>query len=376
MKKLNLIFLLATAAVLVACDAKEMVTPDGPVPVRDKVPLRLSSGIILDVPQANTRAFDTFWDDNDSIGVFTTVAGSGSDNEHPYVITKSGAQDDANIRYFIATKANTYVYDNEHDEYIIEHKAFAPYSENSQIYLPADGSNVDVYAYYPWKSGVTASEPLNVTIPTSQTLAGQKAVDVMKAKVLTDLTDPNDPKPINIDNTTASLLFSHVLSKVIVMIKAGTGYSDADLQGDKVSSVQLLGQPTAATFDPLSQDLIIPENPTTSTITMLELGLTANGTATDPDFVAYDTTNRILHTYRAIILPNTTNNPVTSGTERQIRFNVGETYYLFDITQEFEPGQQTVYTITLAATGITVEAAISDWTSQAITPSTPLYPEN
>ena len=383
MKKLNFIILLAAAVVIIACDAKETVTQEGPLPARGKIPLQLCSGISMDAHMAKTRAHDTSWDANDEIGVFTTVAGSGTNTEtNPYVITKSGSQDDANITYKIASSQETWVYDSGEEVYKNSYKAFSPSDEDVQIYLPADGSNVDVYAYYPRTEGVTASNPLSIAIPgdenSAQTLPEQRNVDVMMAKVLTTESDP-----INIDNTTAQLLFSHVLSKVIVKIKAGTGYSDSDLQGEKVGSVQLLGQPKQATFDPISQELVIPENPTTGIITMLELGLTANGTATDPDYVAYvtnnsdDTKNRILHTYRAIILPNDEqNNPVTTGTQRQIKFNVGETYYLFDITQEFEPGQQTVYTITLAATGITVEAAISDWTSQAITPSTPLYPEN
>ena len=380
MKKPNLIFLITAAIVMMACDTKDVVIPEEPLPARDKVPLQLFSGINMDTPMAKSRAHDTSWDANDMIGVFTTVAGSGTDSEHPYIITKSGSQDDANITYKITNSQETWVYDTSKNTYKNSYKAFAPSDDDVQIYLPADGSNVDVYAYYPRTEGVTVSAPLPITIPggetTAQTLAEQKTVDVMKAKVLTDLTDPNNPKPINIDNTTAQLLFSHVLSKVIVKIKAGTGYSDSDLEGEKVGSVQLLGQPKQATFNPISQELAIPENPTTGTITMLELGLSANSTTNDPDYVAYDETNRILHTYRAIILPNGENNPVTTGTQRQIRFNVGQTYYLFDVTQQFDPGQETIFTITLAATGITVEAAISDWTSQAITPATPLYPEN
>ena len=76
-------------------------------------------------------------------------------------------------------------------------------------------------------------------------------MDVLKAKALTS------ESVIDIDHTTAQLLFSHILSKVIIKVKAGTGYSAADLSG--LTAVKIQGQPVTATFAPISQTLSITD---------------------------------------------------------------------------------------------------------------------
>ena len=334
------------------------------------VPLRLVSGIST----VQTRAFDSSWDYGNEIGVFTTGAGTTT-------ITKSGDNNDENIRYRIANAEfngstnpiNTYMGDS------YSYKSFAPYAPNSQIYLPANGSDVDVYAYYPWTTGVSASSPLNITIPTTQYASGddenQKAVDVLTASYKTDVTDADPTKHIhvNIDNTTAQLQFSHIMSKILVRVVVGEGYGADDLSGSNISSVVLSGQPTAATFAPITQTLAITAG--SSNITMAEL---ASG---DADFVTTATISSVahdvIHNYRAIILPNTGTtgtNPVTTGTERQINFNVGSITYSYNITQDFRPGYQTIYTIILAANEVTVTADITPWTANVITPEKPLLP--
>ena len=360
MKKLNIVLLLTSAAILAACDAKEMVTPDGPVPVRDKVPLQIVSGI-----GSTTRAFDSSWDATDSIGVFTTVAGSGT-------ITMSGTYNDENIRYDIASAAETYNESAEEGERN-KYKGFAPHSEGSQIYLPADGSNVDVYAYYPWTNGVTASSPLAISIPTSQTLANQKKTDVLMAETLTDLTNN---KPINIDHPSVSLLFRHILSKVIIKVKVGTGYGETDLK-DRID-VKITGQPINATFQPVGQSFAITTLTEDFTdIIPYEIPKPVGVETPDPD---YDSS--VLYTYRAILLPNDNTTNPASNTNRKIVFTVGDKEtpgaaqitYDYDITTNFVENQQITFTLTLAATGITVEAAITPWTISNINPEDSLLP--
>ena len=348
---------------------------DEPQPVPEQgVPLRLVSGIST----VQTRAFDSSWNYGDEIGVFTTVAGTTT-------VTKSGVNNDENVGYKIANAEfngstnpiNTY--NSTGGSYL--YKSFAPSAQNSQIYLPANGSDVDVYAYYPWTTGVSASSPLNITVPTTQYASGnnenQKAVDVLKASYKTDVTDEDPTKHIhvNIDNTTAQLQFSHIMSKVLVRVVVGEGYGASDLNGTNISSVVLSGQPTVATFAPVTQALTITSG--SNAITMAEL---ASG---DADYVTTATISNVehnvIHNYRAIILPNTDatgTNPVTSGTQRQIQFNVGSVTYSYNITQNFQPGYQTVYTIILAANEVTVTAAITPWTPNAIPITEPLYPNS
>lgn len=331
--------------------------PDSPLPQRDRVPLQLTSGI--STTRGITRAHDTSWDDNNEIGVFTTVAGSGSSSENPYQITNSGSQADSNIKYVIATGGNTYDGTKEEPQRY-DYKGFT--ASDGAIYLPADGSDVDVYAYYPWTSGVSASSPLSCTIPTDQTLENQKAADVLMAKAL------SSESVIDIDHTTAKLLFHHILSKVIIKVIAGVGYSAADLSGR--TSVKIQGQPITANFEPLTQKLTITDANRTSEITPV-----GPLTSTESDYAS-----DAVCTFRALLLPtDDTTNPV-SDSDRKIEFTIGSgtntsTYYYDMATNNiaFESGKVTVFTITLNATGVTITAAISEWSEATIAPETALY---
>lgn len=350
-------FLFATAVLLAACSHQDEADEQRPA-----VPLQLCSGISTTV----TRAFDTTWESGNAIGVFTTEAGTST-------LTRSGSQNDENIGYQTSVEADTY--NQETSQYT--YSAFTSVSPDKKIYMPVNGTSVDVYAYYPYTQSVTATTPLSINIPTTQTAANQKTVDVLRA-----VKESTTEQPINIDYPSADLLFSHVMSKVIVYVKTGTGYSDSELTGSNISSVQLTGQPTAATFAPVTPISNTPLSITagSAAITMQEITDTS-----DPDYrTTYTYTpegsqdavtfSGIIHCYRAIILPNGTNNAATSGSERQIKFRVGSLDYTYNITQTFKPGQQTVFTITLAAEQITVTAAITDWTYNTIEPDKPLLP--
>lgn len=357
MKYSRLTILLTASIILTACDQKEAEQPVNPMKPDAGVALQLGSSISPIV----TRAFDTTWEIGNAIGVFSTKKGTTT-------ITKSGTQDDANIGYMTSLEANTY----SGGEY--SYQAFSPISQDQQIYLPADGSAVDVYAYYPRNISVTASVPLSIDIPEEQTSINQKPIDVLHAKKLSTAEDP-----IDIDHPAQKLLFQHMMSKVIVYVMAGTGIHDTELSGNSVKSVQLLGQPTHATFAPVTSTPTFDITAGSNTITMQKVAYSE--TNPDPDYINHytiqgeATARDVLHVYRAIILPNNeTTNPTTSGSERQIKFSVGDTNYSYNITQTFAPGQQTIFAVRLSATGIEVTAAIKDWSHTTISPN-PLYPQ-
>ena len=361
--------LLLASALLTACSTKEDIENSS----QRVVPLHLSSGIRASL----TRAFDTTWDQGDAIGVFTTPAGDNTQ------VTRSGSYNDENIGYGINTEEQTY------DGSSYSYKSFSALT-GAQVYLPANGSAVDVYAYYPYKAGaVTATTPLNITVtgtsatstPSPQTTAQQKGFDVLSAKVLS--TNNN---PIDIDHPSVNLLFEHVMTKVIVYVMAGTGIQETELTGSNVSSVQLLGQPTQATFAPITQTLSITTG--SNVITMQEI----TNNPTDPDYVATYTipgetdARNVLHVYRAIVLPNNATTNLATSTSRQIKFNVGQTNYTYTIPQidtetptnsnyyAFESGKEMRFAVRLSATGIEAVAAIKDWTEQGVNPN-PLYPD-
>lgn len=346
MNRMKQSLLLPVALLLGACEQKTLEMPDMP-DHNAPVPLQLSSGIST----ATTRAFDSSWESGDQIGVFTTKAGSKTN------ITQSGSWADENIAYKVTTGAETY--HGTPGSYT--YQAFESSDATKKIYLPADGADVDVYAYYPYTDGVSDAAPLNITIPTSQSDANQKSIDVLKASALTTAS-----APIDIDHTTAQLLFTHVMSKVLVYVKVGEGYAKSDIQGN-ITSVVLTGQPTKATFAPIVQSLTIKTG--NHNITMLPLTTGDRDLVTDAD---------VIHCYRAIILPNdATNNPVTNGTERQLIFSVGDVTYTYNIKQNFVGGTETAFFIKLGAEEIIVEASIQPWTeAPVVTPPNSLTPDS
>ena len=365
----KLVLLLMASALITACSTNDDIDTSSP----QGVPLQLSSGIKASV----TRAFDTTWDLGNAIGVFTTPAGDNTQ------VTRSGSYNDENIGYGINTEEQTY------DGNSYSYKPFTALT-SKQVYLPANGSAVDVYAYYPYAAeAVTATTPLSITVtgtsatstPSPQTTNQQKGFDVLSAKLLSTSTNP-----IDIDHPSVQLLFEHIMTKVIVYVMAGSGIQESELTGNNVSSVQLLGQPVSATFAPITQTLTITEG--SNVITMQEI----TNDEEDPDYVATYTVpgetdaRTVLHVYRAIVLPNnSTTNPSTS-TNRQIKFNVGQTNYTYTIPRidtetpansnycAFESGKEMRFAVLLSATGIDAVAAIKDWTEQGVNPN-PLYPD-
>ena len=355
------------AVLLAACSADE---PSGSAEQPLGVPLQLSSSISTAV----TRAYNTFWEANDGIGVFTTFAGTST-------LTYSGSDTpNANIKYYTNINKET---DNNGTP---DPCTFAP--SVAPIYLPASGQAVDVFAYWPHADYVSATVPLNILVPFGQDTTGEEEDDmndsIKHCDVLKVAKFTTDEAPIDIDHPSTQLLFEHAMTKVIVYVMAGTGMSDNDLAGSNVKRVVLLGQPRVATYAPVSQALTITAvtaNDGTAPIRMKEVT-----SSDDPDYVSTYTkyndatppveewTKNVLHVYRAIVLPtNTTTNPA-SNTARKIQFNVGQTTYTYTITDAFAPGSQMIFAVRLSATNLEVEAVIKDWSHVTVTPN-PLEPD-
>lgn len=336
MKKTKYWAICMATVILGGCSQAEepFEKPDG------KVPLQLNGNISV----AQTRAFDTTWGSTDEIGVYTTFAGTTT-------ITTSDGEADADVPYKLKSGSTT---------------GFEPASSLKQIYLPADGRKVDVYAYYPYAANVSDAAPLNITVQQTQSSDNQKDYDVLMAK-----TASTNENPIWRDNADAALTFTHCLSKVRIRVVEGAGYN-SELSGN-ISNVVITNQPTTATFAPISQQLTIT-NAATNEITPQTLAsgdydYTTSFTYTDNESVEH--TLSVIYCYRAIILPNdATTNP--SGNSK-IVFTVGDVTYNYTITEPFDPGEQVTFTITLAATAVTITAEITPWTNNNIIPN-PLTP--
>lgn len=302
-----------------------------------KATLQLASGITTSV----TRAFDSSWETNDKIGVFTVNAGTTT-------ITRSGTYEDANIPYVFSgsstaeTSGSNYMGFTAADDI----PGTDPV-EKKEIFLPIDGSNVDVYAYYPYDNTMVGTAK-TVTLEAEQTLAGQKGCDLMSAVALSSTS------PINLDNTAAQLLFRHELSKVLIKIKVGTGYSESDLAN---VALELQDQATSATYNPLTRTLEVGEASGTITPYQLVSGDADYGKKGDSYYI-----------YRALVMPTTSASGsivITVGTTTTATFS-------YNFPQALPAGYETIFTLTLQATGMTVTGAITPWAESSSVPEAPL----
>lgn len=173
-----------------------------------------SSSVADDVA---TRATDTLWDLEDSIGVFMKTAGTSFSSEN----ILNGA---ANKQYTTSTTNGN----------------FRPLSGQG-IYYPEDGSKVDFIAYYPYRKDLEGYI-YKVDLTEQPTAA---AVDLMYADNL---------KEVGKTATTSQLIFSRPLSGIALNITAGHGISSmAGL------SVTLKGTHARADFNLATGELTVDE---------------------------------------------------------------------------------------------------------------------
>jgi hypothetical protein len=216
----------------------------------------------------------------------------------------------------------------------------------SQPYYSAQNTSVDVYAYAPFQgtSGAGTSFADQAVQTDQSTDAGYLQSDYVSGKA--NFAYNANPA------TKHEVTLNHRLSRIKVILKAGNGVTDADLQGAVIS---LLNVKNKFTFNPLTTTAAdaatMASDAATATIktgTTLAAGTSADGT---------------LCTY-AIIPPQT----IASGTEFiQIVLssaNKTATYKMkLAADATFAAGNEYTYTITVDATAISFTTSIAAWGS-------------
>lgn len=249
------------------------------------------------VDNAATRATESQWTVGDAIGIRMTDASGNIVDDY------------ANVPYIADANGN-----------------FTPAA--SDMYYPNSGAQVGFTAYYPY----------NATLQN-----GSFAVNLA-----------NQSKPETIDllyaTTTAqygkfsaggvTLPFRHMMSKLVLKIQAGAGFTAADLTGMQVKITRLN---TTATFN------------------------TATGELTDAATPAPITPHTVLDGshYEAIVLPAVV---AVVGQTMQVAFTVGGKEYVWDAPQmAFASGQAHEWMVTISRTGITVATGnIAPWVTPAV----------
>ena len=342
MKKLLLI---PVAAMLFAACSNETENTDNDGPV----PLQISVGNLDVSTEVATRAVNDAWEASDQIGVYalptgTTTTPIAYGSNKYYTLTDETES---------TTATGGTVYKN--------------FTGTNPVYLPANGSAIDVYGYYPYDGMTGVDGRVNATNPAAITLnvsdqSSQKVIDFMTTgnsttgKVQwTDETlnegQSGYQTPITKAHAECKLLFKHRLCKLVFNLIAGNGMADTDFSGNTVT-IGIASMPTTATY-----------NLYTSTIS--SVGTLGNIGTQNTDGASHKV-------FEAIIPPHTTaaarevtitiekNDPTSSAT---YTFNI-------DNNKTFTAGNKYIYNVTVNAKSLTVTAAISPWGDGGTTSAT------
>lgn len=307
----NYILLAAAALMLGACGNDENLdNPNGPVE------LRLTSG--LEVQTRNSHNLDQLLKNGEPVHVW--VDDATTDKElHPNNVLTAGDQ--------------------------------GALTGGDPMYFPETGNKVDIYAIHGnWEStaltdfwGTEQTHSVEKDQRTGQSTDGYAKSDLVYAKS-TDVSRNGNP-------TTVNLTFTHLLSKVEVVLVRGEGYPN-------INKVEILNTKLEAKFTPAKAEENITvtvsgtegENPIE-----IDKDLTSSKNAAGDD-----ESKKKLN--EAIIVPQT----LAKGTPfiRVTTNEGGELIYRLKEETTFAPATKYRYTVTANLTGLEVTATITPWTPQ------------
>lgn len=250
-----------------------------------KIPINIAMGVW-------TRATDSAFEPGDKVGIYVVNYVGGAAG----TLAAAGNQVD-NMRF-------TYS---------------GAWSPESPIYWKDHTTQADFYCYYPYAAGISDVSAYPFSVPTDQSSeSGYKAGDFLWGKTAGIAPTP-DPVQITVH---------HVMSNLLVYLKAGSGYNADSLRNAKVT---LCGLKTAATID-------------------LATGkATATGTAADISPLPH------ADGFRALVVPQSISDTPL------IKISIGENDYLFTESITFEANKQHSCTLTVNRTGEGVNIGIGDW---------------
>ena len=199
---------------------------------------------------------------------------------------------------------------------------------SGSLYYPVTRENVDICAFYP--STVTSSSTSFAVGNNQKTAADYQNYDLMYATKLT-----NKEK-----GSTHALIFNHALSKIIVILTAGTGLTESDITTN-VSAVKINGTKLTGTISITGGAITVS-------------GVT--GDAADIDITGSTKTSNI-----GIIVPQTVANATTFIT---VTYNSAALTYALTAEKAFEAGKVYTYNLTLNNSGLSLSStSITSWTS-------------
>ncbi len=309
----------AALMVLAGCSNDENMY-DGPVEIR------LSSGI--EVQTRATHNLDTQLGDGEQVHVWVNDATTGDALYENNVLTKgSGGVLSGTTMYFPQTGNNVNIY-----------------ALHGNVTLTGDA--------YPEGTALTHTVAADQRSSAATAGAGYQGSDLVYAKI-------EDQSRTRVPQTTVTLNFHHLLSKVEVVLIQGQG--DGNFLNN-ISSLQVLNTLPTAGFTLKKAGADYGKNAERTD----GIEVTASGTATpilldidvSPADASTDESDQVLN--EAIIVPQTVNSGIPFI---QVNLTDGaEFIYNLANTTQFESGKKYTYIITVRETGLEVQSQISDWT--------------
>lgn len=285
----RLLLFVASASMMFSCAESGDVIPEV-----EKIPINISVG-------QQTRANDEAFENGDEVGIYV-VNYSG---ETAGTLAASGNQVD-NAQF---------AYDG------------SKWSPENSIYWKDGSTAADFYAYYPYSASPNISaHPFSVAADQSEE-ADFWASDFLWGKTTKVLPTPN----------AVAIQTNHSLSRIIVEIKPGTGFTNASWAAAE-KSVKICDVKTSATID-------------------LSTGVaSATGDAGEiiPLYAAETGTTL---SYKAMMIPQ-----VVADNSKLVVVTVDGTDYVYRKGYTFLANTQHTFTVTVNKSGSNVAVTIGEWT--------------
>lgn len=300
------IYIVAVSFFLLACSSgAENGVDDEPTPPQPEKP---TVRIPIDISTSITRVTETAFESGDAIGLYVVNRNDdGSHNE----LKPSGNYVD-NMRY-------TYSYNT--------------WTPDETVYWKDDKTCADFYLYYPYQAGHVNENPMVFKVEADQSnVNSYKKSDVIVGSTMN----------VAPSQTTVHIASKHVMSRVVIALKPGEGFTDASLAASDVKVT--LNVPAVSANIDLATGKVEPiMNYDGESLTMTSMAPYKDG-----------------NVYRAIVVPQ-----IVSQTNL-IKVNVDGSDFLFSKAFNFESGKSYTFNVTLAKKSSGLNATITGWDSDGV----------
>ena len=281
-----LLFFLAGSLCLAGCKKSNSGDETEPqLPEQSKTPINITAGIV-------TRASDSAFEQGDKVGI--------------YVVNFNGEAAGS-----LASSGNH-----------VDNMQFAysgTWTPETPIYWKDQTTKADFYCYYPYAESIGNVGAYAFSVKADQSSeSNYKASDFLWGKTA-GVTPTSDPVQITV---------KHVMSNLLIYLKAGNGYKDEDL---KQAQITICGLKTDATID------------------------LTTGKANAAGAMTEMTPKAEADCYRALVVPQSV------ADVDLIKVSIGEYEYVLKQTITFESNKQHSCTLTVNKTSEGINIVIGGW---------------